>query len=220
MTTWNEQVKLEADFLACSWYLYRTKSDNTLRSVNKSVLKKEDYDYGKKIREHFSGKLILLQLSGKHITPYRLELLRVLSQEDHTSFMQEHAGMLMTLPRLYTEDMFLEGLREKYDNTPWRMTEVHNETVERTLTFIGNHAKSFSYGVRVTSRDTFMCNWFHDENDRLYLIETEDESPYRFFFKTLIKKPFRIVGNPVKRHNRDDLRYYTLHDYYFVPNAN
>lgn len=217
---WNEEINLEADFLACSWYLYRTQSNNTLRSVKKSRLKPEDYDYAKKIRAHFLGKLMLLQLGGKHITPYRSELLKVLSQENTTTYMQEHAGMLMTLPRLYVEDMFLDDLKEKYDNTSWRMTEVHNENVERTLTYIGNHPKkSFRYGYRKTSNDMFTCNWFHDDNDRLYLIETDDDCPYRFFFKKLINKPFRIVGKPIKHHSRDDLRYYQLHDYYFVPNA-
>jgi len=221
LTEWNERIHLGVDPLACSWYLHRTNTLNTMRSVKKSALTREDFEQAKKVREHFAGKLVLLQLGGKHITPYRKELLKILSEENSISYMHEHAGMLMSLPRLYLEDMFLTELKENYDNTSWRMTEVHNEKVERTLTYIGNHPKkSFSYGLRRTANDMFTCNWFHDNNDRLYLIETDNDCPYRMFFTKLINKPFRIIGKPIKHHSRDDLRYYQLHDWYFIPNTN
>jgi hypothetical protein len=211
-----KDLKFDGDPVACSWHLHRTNAvPENFRTVLERITE-EDRETAVKIRNHFRGKLLLLQLGNKPLTRYRSELLKFLTK--NSAYAQEEIGMIMSLPMLYEEDLLLDSLKENYNNTPWKNSEVYNQSVERTLNFINSHTKkSQKYSrSRFSSRTKFTCNWLHDENDRLYLIETEDQCPYRMFWQDIIKKPFTIVGKPIKNHSRDDLYYYELHDWFIL----
>jgi hypothetical protein len=207
-----KDLKFDGDPVACSWHLHRTNAvPENFRTVLERITE-EDRETAVKIRNHFRGKLLLLQLGNKPLTRYRSELLKFLTK--NSAYAQEEIGMIMSLPMLYEEDLLLDSLKENYNNTPWKNSEVYNQSVERTLNFINSHTKKSQKYSR--SRFSSRTKWLHDENDRLYLIETEDQCPYRMFWQDIIKKPFTIVGKPIKNHSRDDLYYYELHDWFIL----
>jgi len=181
------------------------------------MLRKRDVKKAGQIRDYFSKKFLMIQLSGEHLSQYRQELMRMLTRNDD-SFTEEETGMIMSLPRLFIEDQFLDELKENYNNDPWIDTTSERD-VNRTLTYIGCHTKTshrYTAHTRYTRKNEFTCNWFHDEDDRLYLIETDTDSPYRMIWQDLIQYAMDIKGDPVKCTKRDGMHYYELHNWFIL----
>ena len=226
--------KMDVDPIACAYIMHKDPDwqnkiicpkNNTNFALDLSMdefdglayLVTEQYTaIAQKIRDHFSTKLLMLQLSKKELTSYRTELLKFLSRKDY-SYTANEIGMIRSLPRLWEEDTFLDELKENYNNNPWPEAGSE-ESQDITITLIGTHTKrSHRYThQRYSTGKEFTCNWFHDEDDRLYLIETENMDPYRLIWAELIKFSIDIHGTRVKNHSRDDLYYYQLHDWYIL----
>jgi len=181
------------------------------------MLCKRDVKKAGQIRDYFSKKFLMIQLSGENLSQYRRDLMKMLTRNDD-SFSEEETGMIMSLPRLFIEDQFLDKLKENYNNDPWIDTTSERD-VNRTLTYIGCHTKKshrYTAHTRYTRKNEFICNWFHDEDDRLYLIETDIDSPYRMIWQDLIQYAMDIKGDPVKCTKRDGMHYYELHNWFIL----
>lgn len=203
-------LKLDGDPVACAWHLHRTNAVPENFCMVLERITEEDRETAVKIRNHFSGKLLLLQLAGKPLTQYRSELLKFLTKD--CAYAHEETGMIMSLPRLYEEDMFLDSLKENYNNTPWLASEPHGKEISTTLTFIDSHIKkAFRHSFK--QRDSWICYWCHDENDRLYMLEMDLDCPFRNFWQKTIEHPFPVKGLPIKHEAKDGLHYYTLTDW-------
>ena len=181
------------------------------------MLRKRDVKKAGQIRDYFSKKFLMLQLAGEHLSQYRRELLKMLTRNNN-NFSDDETGMIMSLPRLFIEDQFLDELKENYNNDPWIDTTSERD-VNRTLTYIGCHTKKshrYTSHTKYTRKSEFTCNWFHDEDDRLYLIETDIDSPYRMIWQDLIQYALDIKGDPVKCTKRDGMHYYELHNWFIL----
>jgi len=216
---------VQADPIACAVHMYdrpewRTKLAARSTTGDRSefqqvapMVRKRDVKKAGQIRDYFSKKFLMLQLAGEHLSQYRRELLKMLTRNNN-NFSDDETGMIMSLPRLFIEDQFLDELKENYNNDPWIDTTSERD-VNRTLTYIGCHTKK-SHRYTGYRKSEFTCNWFHDEDDRLYLIETDIDSPYRMIWQDLIQYALDIKGDPVKCTKRDGMHYYELHNWFIL----
>lgn len=215
---------VQADPIACAVHMYDRPEWRTTIALPSSVrrsefqqvapmVRKRDVKKAGQIRDYFSKKFLMLQLAGEHLSQYRRELLKMLTRNNN-NFSDDETGMIMSLPRLFIEDQFLDELKENYNNDPWIDTTSERD-VNRTLTYIGCHTKK-SHRYTGYRKSEFTCNWFHDEDDRLYLIETDIDSPYRMIWQDLIQYALDIKGDPVKCTKRDGMHYYELHNWFIL----
>ena len=187
----------------------------------KHLVGKSHRDQGQKIREYFGNKILMLQLSSKSLSPWRQDLIKYLTrqptQDNLWPYRPDEVALIMSLPRLYAEDDFLEDLKTKYNNDPFDNND--SEAIsERVITFIGKHIKKshkFSRS-RYSVTNAYTCNWFHDDDARLHLIETEDMDPFRHIWTEMIRKPITIHGKRIKHNSRDGLNFYMFHDWYIL----
>lgn len=167
--------------------------------------------HAEKIRAYYGQKFMMLGMRNINMTRFRTQLFQYLTRADK-SYTADHIGMIASLPRLYAEDGILETLRENYNNTPWRDNEPHGKEISTTLTFIDSHIKK-AFRNSFKKRDSWLCYWCHDENDRLYMLEMDLDCPFRNFWQKTIEHPFPVKGSPIKHEAKDGMRYYTLVDW-------
>jgi len=172
----------------------------------------------KNIREYFSNKLLMIELTSNDLTKYRRKLISYLSKKDY-AFAPDQISMLLSLPRLYQEDTIIENLKDNYNNSPWETKDHNNVTIETTMTHIGSHnKKSFRHsnnlqGYKITKPDSWLCYWMSDCNDRVYMVEIDLDCPFRNYWESVIEYPFQVQGTPIQHSGKDGLNYYTFREW-------
>jgi len=223
-----KEYQLPVDPIAISCYMYENRLSNyteVFQSLESSIFNTGFKDIGifrpanqpkyiqhaEKIRAYYGQKFMMLSMRKTHMTRFRTQLFEYLTRADK-SFTADHVGMIASLPRLYAEDSILETMRKNYNNTPWLASEPHGKEISTTLTFIDSHIKkAFRHSFK--HRDSWLCYWCHDENDRLYMLEMDLNCPFRNFWQKTIEHPFPVKGSPIKHEAKDGLHYYTLTDW-------
>ena len=210
-------IKLDYDPIAIACWMHdnnlKNFTDMYAQAENGHVLpvQKRHNDLAAKIREHYSGKLMMMRMQGLQTTRFRHELFEYLTLPTN-SFKYDNIGMIASLPRFFAEDTILEDLKDCFNNSPWEDRESHAKELDIELTYVNSHLKkSFRHHGRI--RDEWMCYWCHDENDRLYMIEMDIDCPFRNFWAKTIEHSFTIKGSPIKHEAKDGMRYYTLVDW-------
>lgn len=121
-----KRIRSDGDILARSHAWYRLRQDgnggghiNTLTSNVLTVnLKFEDYAAANKIRDYYSKKLVLWQLKGKTLSPFRKCLADFLTT-DVSEYQNEYSGIIFRLPEFYYYDTILDTHKEEtFVNTP------------------------------------------------------------------------------------------------------
>ncbi|MBC8553328.1 MAG: hypothetical protein H8D23_27220 [Candidatus Brocadiales bacterium] len=168
----------------------------------------------KTIRSHFGQKLLMDSLDGnQQTTVFRRELLQYLTETTirPNNTKAKYAGMIRSLPRLYAEDITIEEFKEKYNNTPFtETTSSEKETV--TLQFVKKEQKpgpTVSQKMNVKSKVNVY--WLIDNDERLYLLDEYQSSPFIKVFEKMLEKPISLTGYRQQNLRRKDgLNYYTL----------
>ena len=230
-----KRLKLNTDPIAVSCYMHDNRLTNyrevfsygagtyseisvkRLVPITTLVLAASKDKYQKQaqeIRNYYSQKftMMMMRSSNPHtLTRFRKQLLEFLTFTDN-EYTMDDVGMIASLPRMYKEDSILEDLKDCFNNSPWEEREPHAEEIELDLTYVDSHSKRAFRHSR-TKKDTWLCYWCHDENDRLYMIEMDYSCPFRNFWADTIEHTFRIKGSPIKHEAKDGMRYYTLVDW-------
>lgn len=214
----DEKEKTEFDLLVLSCALFRIRTTNAITDENRylhnmslvdSALAKhvteEDYALASLVKEHFSQKLLMLQLKSVRLTPFREDMNKFLHNNYHDPsglfvYPKNFVPLAYKLPYLYDYDM---KIREVFD-TDYKSI-VGPETIkgDKTLT----HVKTIKSVVRKDSGK--IEYWFIDDNANKVMVSLEKTNPLLSVFDSLVKKPIILKGK-FEARRKDTLQFYNM----------
>lgn len=215
----NENEKTEFDLLVLSCALFRIRTTtNAITDENRylhnmsltdSALHKhiteEDYVLSSLVKEHFSQKLLMLQLKSVRLTPFRDDMNKFLHNNYHDPagvfvYPKNFIPMVYKLPYLYDYDM---KIREVFDTDYKSIVGPEIVKGDKTLTYV----KTIKSVVR---RDSGKIEyWFVDDSANKVMVSLEKTNPLLSVFDSLVKKPITLKGK-FEARRKDTLQFYNM----------
>lgn len=140
------------------------------------------------IRDFYIAKFANYVLMGTEMSQFQKSLSAFLSDKNSTSRVHSSKlGMLVSLPRLYEEDLMYDDLINKY--TSYDLTTKYPETHYRNLKFVSTvPMKNSEYGSK------YYTYWLSDEDNYLYQIKFKTNNNEFHLFDSILK----ICNNNIK----------------------
>lgn len=211
------KVKTELDLLVLSSTLYRLRNTTTkegnfhihsmslVDSQLSNHVAQEDYVLADTIKEHFSQKLLMMQLKSQKLTNFREDMNRFLHNNYHDPaglfvYPENFVPMAYKLPYLYDYDM---KIREVFDTDYRDISGPEVIKGDKTLT----HVKTIKSVVRKDSGKVEY--WFNDDRENKVMVSLEKHNPLLSLFDAIVKNPVTLKGK-FEMRRKDTLQFYNM----------
>lgn len=169
----------------------------------------EDRLIAQTIRQYYNGKLLIAQLRGEFLTPFRKDLVKLLNtqadEDGRYLYSEKFAGMIYKLPYFYEYDRTLidDVFENEYHDilNPIRANSEGKSTVR--LTFI---RKMDAFRKRVPQTEY----WFKDERDNRVVLHVDNVNPLGTLLEHYVENNDITVGGYFSRSAKDTLHFYKV----------
>jgi len=157
----------------------------------------DDRELARRIREHYTQKLMWIILRSDKISVYRENLNKFLAVSDNL-YKDNQCGIAYKLPYFYEYDMSLIRVFGS-EIKPL----VNNDTNQKTLTYITR------LNATQRKKQTYEY-WFYDEDDNRVMIEIDNYNPLLSLWETRIQSTPIVVNAKFTPRFKDQLNYYSV----------
>lgn len=159
----DELISTPIDPLVLSVAFYRHRYSGSDNFIDKfydirvvPTVTDEDCTVANQIRDYYSKKIMWWKLSGKHLSKFRSDLAKFLSEDNRRFFNKNMGGIIFRLPEFYRYDVELDRLVESH--TSCSTTDVKIKNSEFTVKYLTKLS-------RKTRFNDVVKYWFTDESE-------------------------------------------------------
>jgi hypothetical protein len=168
------------------------------------------------IREYFVTKLSMQSLLGNYLSDFQKELSKFILQDDHTVVSPEHIAILVTLPRMFKEDIQIDKELKDLESFDLSYNRQNVSLGNLSLEFVSK--KPLSTGSRSSKKYDY---WFKDVNNHLYRMYVDMHTQESHLLDTILRmkdNKIRLTfnGNYYKLFGKDFLYLRILKGYEIV----